>query len=51
MPMYAKEGGAKLAIVNLSETPLDRYAAVVIRGKAGEIMSKVMEKVRNEVST
>ena len=49
VPMYAKEAGAKLAIVNLSETPLDRYATVVIRGKAGEIMSKAMEKVRNKI--
>ena len=51
IPMYAKEAGAKLAIVNLSETPLDRYAAVIVRGKVGEIMSKVMEKVRNKLST
>ncbi|MDY7019232.1 MAG: Sir2 family NAD-dependent protein deacetylase [Chloroflexota bacterium] len=49
IPMYAKEAGAKLAIVNLSETPLDRQALVVIRGKVGEIMSKVMEKVRNKI--
>ncbi len=46
VPTYAREAGAKLAIVNLTETPLDHYAEVVIRGKAGEIMSKVMEKVR-----
>jgi NAD-dependent deacetylase len=46
MPTYAMEAGARLAIVNLSSTPLDRYAAVVIRGGAGEVMSKVMKKVR-----
>jgi NAD-dependent deacetylase len=46
IPTYAGEAGAKLAIVNLTPTPFDHYAAVVIRGKAGEIMSKVMEKVR-----
>jgi len=46
IPTYAAEAGAKLAIVNLTPTPFDHYAAVVIRGKAGEIMSKVMEKVR-----
>jgi NAD-dependent SIR2 family protein deacetylase len=43
--MYAKNAGAKLAIINLSVTPLDHYATVVIHGKAGEIMSRVMEKV------
>jgi len=46
IPTYAGEAGAKLAIVNLTPTPLDHYAEVVIRGRAGEIMSKVMEKVR-----
>jgi len=51
MPMYAKEAGARLAIVNLGDTPLDLYATVVIRGKAGEIMSKVMERVRSKISS
>ena len=46
IPTYAGEAGAKLAIINLTPTPFDHYAEVVIRGKAGEIMSKVMEKVR-----
>jgi NAD-dependent deacetylase len=46
IPTYATEAGAKLAIVNLTPTPFDHHAAVVIRGKAGEIMSKVMDKVR-----
>jgi NAD-dependent deacetylase len=46
MPTYAREAGARLAIVNLTPTPLDHYAVVVIRGGAGEVMSKVMEKVR-----
>ena len=50
MPTYAKNAGAKLAIINLTSTPLDREATVVIQGKAGEIMSKVMEKVRNRIS-
>ena len=46
IPTYARESGARLAIVNLTSTPFDHYAEVVIQGKAGEIMSKVMEKVR-----
>ena len=45
IPTYAAEAGAKLAIVNLTPTPFDHYATVIIRGKAGEIMSKVTEKV------
>ena len=46
MPSYAREAGAELAIVNLMPTPLDQYATVRIQGRAGETMSKVMEKVR-----
>ncbi len=45
IPTYATEAGAKLAIVNLTPTPFDQHAEVVIRGKAGEIMSRVMEEV------
>jgi len=45
IPTYAAEAGAKLAIVNLTPTPFDHYATVIIRDKAGDIMSKVMEKV------
>ena len=46
MPTYAINAGAKLAIVNLTPTPLDHHATVVIQGKAAEIMSRVMERVR-----
>jgi NAD-dependent deacetylase len=50
IPAYAKEAGAKLAIINLTPTPLDPYAVVVINDKAGEAMSKVVEKVRAKIS-
>jgi len=46
IPTYAKEAGVKLAIVNLTSTPLDDYAAVVIRGGAGETISSVMQIVK-----
>jgi len=46
IPTYAISGGARLAIVNLTSTPLDHEAATVIRGRAGEIMPGVMERVR-----
>lgn len=51
IPRYAKEAGAKLIIINLSPTPLDSQAAVLIRGKAGEVMTKVMEKVRDKIQS
>jgi NAD-dependent deacetylase len=46
IPTYARDAGARLAIVNLTPTPFDDYAEVVIRGRAGEVMSKVLEEVR-----
>ena len=46
IPTYATQAGARLAIVNLTPTPFDHYAEVVVRGKAGEIMSEVIEKIR-----
>jgi NAD-dependent deacetylase len=50
MPMYASEAGAKLAIINLSPTPLDFYATILIHGKSGEIMPQVVEKVKEKMS-
>jgi NAD-dependent deacetylase len=46
VPTYATQAGARLAIVNLTPTPFDQFAEVVIRGKAGEITSDVIEKIR-----
>jgi NAD-dependent deacetylase len=46
IPARAHRSGAKLVIVNLSPTPLDYEATVLIRAKAGEAMAKVMERVR-----
>jgi NAD-dependent deacetylase len=46
IPTYAREAGARLAIINLTSTPFDHYAEVIIRAKAGETMSEVMEKIR-----
>ncbi len=49
MPIYAVRAGARLVIVNLSSTPMDHQAAVLIRAKAGETMSKVMQKVKEKM--
>jgi len=46
MPSYAVEAGAKLIIINLMPTYMDRHAAVIIQTKAGEAMPKIMERVR-----
>ena len=49
MPVYAAGAGAKLVIINLSPTPMDRQATVLIRAKAGETMSKVLQRVREKI--
>jgi len=43
MPMFAKQGGAKVAIISLSDTPYDSQADIVIREKAGECMGRLLE--------
>ena len=45
MPVYAKEAGAAVAIINLTVTDFDHEADVVIHGKAGEIMPLILQAV------
>jgi NAD-dependent deacetylase len=49
MPIQAKQGGAKLVIINRDPTPHDGYADVVINGPAGETMGRILEKVREKM--
>lgn len=42
IPLYAKGGGAKLVIINKTETPYDANADVVIRGGAGVVMDGIV---------
>ena len=46
MPQYAFEAGAKLVIVNLSETPMDHLATVRITGKAGEARAAIIARLK-----
>ncbi len=45
LPVFAKQNGAFLAIINLSETPCDGMADVLIREKAGEVLPRVLEEL------
>lgn len=47
VPAYALEGGAKLVIINLTATACDIDAAVVIHGKAGEVMERILARVED----
>ena len=44
MPNYAVDAGAKLIIINLSPTPMDAQASVLIRAKAGEVMPRIVQR-------
>jgi len=46
VPAEAVERGAPLVIVNDEPTPLDVAAAVVIRGRSGEILPEIVKAVR-----
>lgn len=46
MPGYATRNGSFLVIVNLSETPYDDAADVLIRGKAGQVLPGITKEVR-----
>jgi len=46
IPLEAKQSGAKLVIINRDPTYHDAYADVVLHGSAGEIMSKILERLK-----
>ena len=45
LPEAAKQSGASLAIVNDEPTPFDGLADVVVRGRAGEVLPAVVDRV------
>ncbi len=47
MPLYAKRSGATLFIINMTETPLGAHADIVLTGKAGELLSEILRRVRS----
>jgi len=46
MPVVAKRGKAKLAIINRDETACDGMADIIINGSAGPIMEAILVKVK-----
>ena len=45
MPLHAKRAGATLVIVNLTETPFDARADLVLRARAGEVLDAVVTRL------
>jgi NAD-dependent deacetylase len=46
LPFIAKERGAKLILINKDPTDKDWLFDIVAYGKAGEILPKIVEKVK-----
>jgi NAD-dependent deacetylase len=46
MPLIAKDNGARLVIINLTPTPHDRYADIVINSKTGPVLSAIADGVK-----
>jgi NAD-dependent deacetylase len=50
MPLYAKQAGGLLVIVNIDATPADKSADVVIHASAGETMGRIVTEVRKRLA-
>jgi len=46
MPLIARGNGARLVIINLTPTPHDRHADIVINEKTGPVLSAIAERVK-----
>ena len=49
LPAMAKQNGAFLAIINLSETPYDHTFDLIIREKAGMVVQAIVHKVKERL--
>jgi NAD-dependent deacetylase len=45
IPLVAARSGAQLIVINAEPTPFDELAAVVIRGKSGEVLPEIVELI------
>jgi NAD-dependent deacetylase len=50
VPMYARDAGARIVIVNMGATPMDAQAAVCVDGKAGDVMTRVITHVKKKTA-
>jgi NAD-dependent deacetylase len=49
IPIYARDAGAKIVIINIGSTPMDAQAHVRVEAKAGETMSRVLKHVKHKL--
>ena len=48
MPMLTKQSGGRVVIINMSESSGDSYADIVFRGKAGELLPRIIGKYKEK---
>lgn len=46
LPQYARQAGARMIIINMTQTPFDHLADVAIHGKTGEVLPRIVEEVK-----
>ena len=49
IPQYAQQGGAKLVIINMGPTEMDRMADIRIDARAGEVTPRILELVKQKM--
>lgn len=49
MPLYAKQSGAKIVIINMGQTGQDDIADVFINAPAGDIMIRIMARLKEVI--
>jgi NAD-dependent deacetylase len=50
LPFIAKQAGAQLVVINLTPTPADSIADVVINAEAGEVMERIVRELKERPS-
>lgn len=46
LPQHARQAGARLIIINMTATPLDHLADVVLCAKTGEVLQRIVKEVK-----
>jgi len=46
LPQYARQAGARMIIINMTQTPFGHLADVVIHNKTGEVLPRIVEEVK-----
>ncbi|MBN1471235.1 MAG: sigma factor regulator FecR, partial [Syntrophaceae bacterium] len=51
MPIYAKQSGAKIVIINMGQTGQDEIADIFINAPAGDTMARIVDKLKEIIKS